>query len=176
MGLRLVDAEGRDVARGQEGEICCDGPSVHLGYHNNPGANADAFLPDGWFRSGDLGMIDADGRLRIVGRLKEMINRGGKKFFPREIEEILYTHPKILHAAMVGIADLRLGERNCLCVVPKPQQTLSLDEAVSFLKGQVADYKLPEMIEQFDDLPMTGTGKIRRHVLRDLVTARLGQG
>jgi non-ribosomal peptide synthetase component E (peptide arylation enzyme) len=77
---------------------------------------------------------------------------------------------------MVGIADRRLGERNCLCVVPKPQQTLSLDEAVSFLKGQVADYKLPEMIEQFDDLPMTGTGKIRRHVLRDLVTARLGQG
>ncbi len=92
MGLKLVDADGREVARGEEGDICCDGPSVHLGYHNNPAANAEAFLPDGWFRSGDLGVIDPDGNLRIVGRLKEMINRGGKKFFPREIEEILYTH------------------------------------------------------------------------------------
>ena len=114
--------------------------------------------------------------MQITGRSKEIINRGGKKFFPREVEEILYTHPKVLHAAMVGIPDRRLGERNCLCVVPKPQQTLSLDEAVAFLKGQVADYKLPEMIEQFDDLPMTGTGKIRRHILRDLVTERMGQG
>ena len=119
MGLRLVDTEGRDVAPGAEGDICCDGPSVHLGYHHNPAANAEAFLPDGWFRSGDLGMIDADGRLRIVGRLKEMINRGGKKFFPREIEEILYTHPQVLYAAIVGIPDARLGERNCLCLVPR---------------------------------------------------------
>src|SRR5207253_1308648 len=105
MGLKLVDLDGREVARGAEGDICCDGPSVHLGYHNNTTANAEAFLPDGWFRSGDLGMIDTDGNLRIVGRLKEMINRGGKKFFPREIEEILYTHPQVLYAAIVGIPD-----------------------------------------------------------------------
>ena len=128
MGLRLVDLDGRDVARGEEGDICCDGPSVHLGYHNNPAANAEAFLPDGWFRSGDLGMIDADGHLRIVGRLKEMINRGGKKFFPREIEEILYTHPQVLYAAIVGIPDARLGERNCLCLVPRPGEAPTLDE------------------------------------------------
>src|SRR5262245_23866532 len=118
MGLRLVDAEGRDVPQGEEGEICCDGPSVHLGYHNNPSANAEAFLPDGWFRSGDLGMIDPDGRLRIVGRLKEMINRGGKKFFPREIEEILYTHPQVLYDAIVGVPDARPRERNCPVPVP----------------------------------------------------------
>ena len=84
MGLRLIDANLQDAARGEVGEICSDGPSVHLGYHNNPAANAKSFLPGDWFRSGDLGMIDDDGNLRIVGRLKEMINRGGKKFFPRE--------------------------------------------------------------------------------------------
>jgi acyl-CoA synthetase (AMP-forming)/AMP-acid ligase II len=171
MGLRLVDAEGREVARGQEGEICCDGPSVHLGFHNNPGANADAFLPDGWFRSGDLGMIDVDGRLRIVGRLKEMINRGGKKFFPREIEEILYSHPQVLYAAIVGIPDARLGERNCLCLVPRAGEAPTLENLIAFIGDSVATYKLPERLELFTQFPFTPTGKIQRHALvRDVVT------
>ena len=174
MGLRLIDADGSDVAPGQEGEICSDGPSVHLGYHANPAANADAFLPDGWFRSGDLGMIDRDGNLRIVGRLKEMINRGGKKFFPREIEEILYTHPKVLYAAIVGIPDERLGERNCLCLVPKPGTPPSLDELLAFLGDSVATYKLPEQLELFEQLPFTPTGKIQRHQLTRQVVARRG--
>ncbi|MBM3526666.1 MAG: AMP-binding protein [Alphaproteobacteria bacterium] len=175
--LRIVDDSGNDVPRGEIGEIAARGPSVHLGYHNNPSANAGAFIEGGWFRTGDLGRyVDDAGNVQITGRSKEIINRGGKKFFPREVEEILYTHPKILHAAMVGIPDKRLGERNCLCVVPKPGQALTLEEAVGFLKGQVADYKLPEMVERFDELPMTGTGKIRRHILRDLVTARMGAG
>ena len=173
MGLKLVDAEGREVAPGEVGEICCDGPSVHLGYHNNPAANADAFLPDGWFRSGDLGMIDPMGNLRIVGRLKEMINRGGKKFFPREIEEILYTHPKVLYAAIVGIPDPRLGERNCLCLVPKPGEPPSLGELVGFLGDSVATYKLPERLEIFEQFPFTPTGKIQRHALVREVVARL---
>ena len=109
---------------GEVGEIAALGPSVHLGYHNNPAANAEAFTADGWFRTGDLGrIVDAAGNVEIVGRRKEIINRGGKKFFPREVEEILYTHPKVMHAAMVGIADARLGERNCLCVIPKAGQT-----------------------------------------------------
>ena len=176
MELRIIDEAGGDVPHGEIGEIAARGPTVHLGYHDNPSANASAFIKGGWFRTGDLGRyVDAQDNVQITGRSKEIINRGGKKFFPREVEEILYTHPKILHAAMVGIPDQRLGERNCLCVVPKPQQTLALGEVVSFLKGQVADYKLPEMIEQFDDLPMTGTGKIKRHVLRDLVTERMGR-
>jgi acyl-CoA synthetase (AMP-forming)/AMP-acid ligase II len=172
MGLRLVGADGNAVAPGQEGEICSDGPSLHLGYHNNPGANADAFLPDGWFRSGDLGMIDPDGNLRVVGRLKEMINRGGKKFFPREIEEILYEHPKVLYAAIVGIPDERLGERNCLCLVPKPGAPPSLDELLGFLGDSVAIYKRPERLELFEQLPFTPTGKIQRHVLVRQVVAR----
>jgi acyl-CoA synthetase (AMP-forming)/AMP-acid ligase II len=173
MGLRLVDAEGRDVPQGEEGEICCDGPSVHLGYHNNPSANAEAFLPDGWFRSGDLGVIDTAGRLRIVGRLKEMINRGGKKFFPREIEEILYTHPQVLYAAIVGIPDARLGERNCLCLVPRPGEPPTLETITAFLGDSVATYKLPERLELFTQFPFTPTGKIQRHALVREVVARM---
>ena len=176
MELRIIDDAGNDAPHGEIGEIAARGPTVHLGYHNNPSANASVFIKGGWFRTGDLGRyVDVQNNVQITGRSKEIINRGGKKFFPREVEEILYTHPKILHAAIVGIPDPRLGERNCLCVVPKPRQSLALDEVVGFLKGQVADYKLPEMIEQFDDLPMTATGKIKRHVLRDLVGARMAR-
>jgi non-ribosomal peptide synthetase component E (peptide arylation enzyme) len=165
MGLRLFDEQGREVPAGTEGEIAAQGPSVHLGYHKNPAANADLFTADGWFRTGDLGQLDAAGNLRIVGRLKEMINRGGKKFFPREIEEILYTHPKILHAAIVGVPDPRLGERACLCVIPRAGQHLTLEEVVAFLRDEVATYKLPEMLEIVAELPFTPTGKIQRHVL-----------
>ncbi|MFI5341922.1 MAG: AMP-binding protein [Candidatus Methylomirabilales bacterium] len=175
MGLRLIDEHCRDVPPGAEGEIAADGPSVHLGYHKNPAANAELFTADGWFRTGDLGQFDQAGNLKIVGRLKEMINRGGKKFFPREIEEILYTHPKILHAAIVGVPDPRLGERNCLCVIPRPGERVSLEEIVAFLKDSVATYKLPEMVEIFEDLPFTPTGKIQRHVLvRQVLDRRPG--
>ncbi len=174
MGLRLIDEHGRDVPAGAEGEIAADGPSVHLGYHKNPAANAELFTADGWFRTGDLGQLDAAGNVKIVGRLKEMINRGGKKFFPREIEEILYTHPKILHAAIVGVPDPRLGERNCLCVVPRQGERISLAEIVAFLKDGVATYKLPEMVEVFAELPFTPTGKIQRHVLVRQVLDRPG--
>jgi acyl-CoA synthetase (AMP-forming)/AMP-acid ligase II len=172
MGLRLIDGEGREVSAGVVGEICSDGPSVHLGYHNNPTANAEAFLPDGWFRSGDLGVIDAVGNLRIVGRLKEMINRGGKKFFPREIEEVLYMHPKVLYAAIVGVPDPRLGERNCLCLVPKSGEPPTLEELIAFLGDSVAAYKLPERLELFEHFPFTPTGKIQRHMLVRAVAAR----
>jgi len=173
MGLRLLDEAGNDVARGETGEIACFGPSVHLGYNNNPAANAEAFTDDGWFRTGDLGQFaDAAGNVRIVGRSKEIINRGGKKFFPREVEEILYTHPKILHAAMVGIADPRLGERNCLCLIPKQGKEVTLEEMVEFLRGEVATYKLPERLEIFDALPFTPTGKLQRFVLARQVEER----
>jgi non-ribosomal peptide synthetase component E (peptide arylation enzyme) len=176
MELRLIDERGADVPHGEIGEIAARGPTVHLGYHDNSEANAQAFTEDGWFRTGDLGRyVDRKGNVQITGRRKEIINRGGKKFFPREVEEILYTHPKILHAAMVGLPDARLGERNCLCVVPKEGAKLQLAEVVEFLRGQVADYKLPEHLEHFSELPLTGTGKIRRHILRDWVLERQGK-
>jgi acyl-CoA synthetase (AMP-forming)/AMP-acid ligase II len=90
------------------------------------------------------------------------------------VEEILYTHPQVLHAAMIGMPDVRLGERNCLCVVPKGVVVPTVDDFVAFLRDQVADYKLPESVEQFSELPMTGSGKIQRHVLRDMVLKRRG--
>jgi non-ribosomal peptide synthetase component E (peptide arylation enzyme) len=173
MELRIVDAEGNDVPSGETGELMSRGPSIHLGYHENPAANALAFNSEGWFRTGDLGrVVDADGNVQITGRSKEIINRGGKKFFPREVEEILYTHPGVMHAAMIGLPDARLGERNCLCVVPKSDVVPTVEEFVDFLRDQVADYKLPESVERFSELPMTGSGKIQRHVLRDLVLKR----
>jgi non-ribosomal peptide synthetase component E (peptide arylation enzyme) len=163
MGLRIIDDDAHDVSYGDVGEIAAVGPSVHMGYLDNPAANRDAFTADGWFRTGDLGQFaDAEGNLRIAGRKKEIVNRGGKKYFPREIEELLYEHPKILQAAIVGAPDPRLGEKNCLCAIVKPGTTLALDEVVAFLKGRVADYKLPEALVVMNDFPMTPTGKIRR--------------
>ncbi len=172
MQLRIIDADGRDVPRGTEGEIAAKGPSVHLGYYKNAQANAELFTADGWFRTGDLGMRDSSGNVRIVGRLKEMINRGGKKFFPREVEEILYTHPSVLHAAIVGVPDPRLGERNCLCLIPRPGKRVELKEMVAYLRDGVATYKLPEELEIFDEFPFTPTGKIQRHALTKQVLAR----
>lgn len=179
MQVRLVDAENRDVPFGEIGELSILGPSVHLGYLNNAEVNAQSFTADGWFRSGDLGRyVDHAGNIQLTGRSKEIINRGGKKFFPREVEEILYTHPRVLHAAMIGIPDARLGERNCLCVVLKGREPVELAEFVALLKGQVADYKLPEVLHVLDELPMTGTGKVRRPVLQqqiaDIDAARKG--
>ncbi|HEV2041508.1 MAG TPA: fatty acid--CoA ligase family protein, partial [Casimicrobiaceae bacterium] len=174
MGLRILDDDEKDVAYGDVGEIAAIGPSVHLGYLNNATANRDSFTADGWFKTGDLGQFaDADGNVRIAGRKKEIINRGGKKYFPREIEELLYEHPKIVQAAIVGAPDPRLGEKNCLCVITKEGESLALDEVVSFLKGRVADYKLPEAIVVMNDFPMTPTGKIRRPELVKRVTGRV---
>ncbi|MGH8713304.1 MAG: class I adenylate-forming enzyme family protein [Casimicrobiaceae bacterium] len=171
MGLRILDDQGNDVRYGEVGEIAAIGPSVHLGYLNNDAANRDGFTADGWFKTGDLGQYaDAEGNVRIAGRKKEIINRGGKKYFPREIEELLYEHPKILQAAIVGAPDPRLGEKNCLCAVVKPGADLALAEIVAFLKGRVADYKLPEALVIMSDLPMTPTGKIRRPELVKRVT------
>ena len=151
MGLRIIDDEGRDVPHGEVGEIAAIGPSVHFGYPNNRAANRDSFTADGWFRTGDLGQfVDAEGNVRIAGRKKEIINRGGKKYFPREIEELLYQHPAILQVAIVGAPDARLGEHNCMCVVLKPGASLTLDEVVAFLSGRVADYKLPEELVVMD--------------------------
>lgn len=170
MELRILDEAGTEVAHGQVGEIAAQGPSVHLGYHANASANAEAFTATGWFRTGDLGrVVDAAGNVAIVGRRKEIINRGGKKFFPREVEEVLYTHPKIMHAGLVGVSDARLGERNCLCVIPKSGQTVTLAEVIAHLKGQIADYKLPEELLIVSALPFTATGKLRRHVLTEMI-------
>jgi non-ribosomal peptide synthetase component E (peptide arylation enzyme) len=163
LSLQILDDHGLPVPHGAQGELAAKGPSVHLGYLNNDAANRDSFTADGWFLTGDLGeFVDDAGNVRISGRKKEIINRGGKKYFPREIEEILYEHPAFLQVAIVGMPDARLGERNCLCAVLKPGQTVTLPEVVALLKGRVADYKLPEQLEILPELPMTPSGKVRR--------------
>lgn len=110
-----------------------------------------------------------------MGCRKGIINRGGKRFLPKEVEEILYTHPKVLHAAMVGVTDPRLGDRNCLCVIPKPRADVSLEAFVAFVRGEVATYKLPARMELFEELPFTPTGKLRRRVLTEWVGKRRAQ-
>ncbi|HKO08279.1 MAG TPA: hypothetical protein VJ487_11240, partial [Alphaproteobacteria bacterium] len=144
------------------------------GYYNNPGANARSFTADGWFRTGDLGVLDERGYLRIAGRRKEMIIRGGANIYPREIEEVLFKHPKILDAAVVGIPDARLGERVCACIVSRPGEKLAAGEVVDFLRDKIATYKLPERVEFLAQLPRTPTGKVQKGPLRELVVGEGG--
>jgi acyl-CoA synthetase (AMP-forming)/AMP-acid ligase II len=173
MRIRVVDDDGRDCPPGTAGEILTYGPSVTVGYYNNPGANARSFSADGWFATGDIGILDARGYLKIVDRKKELIIRGGANIYPREIEEVLYQHPKVLEAAAVGIPDPRLGERVCACIVPRPGQSLSFEELTAFLKDKIATYKLPEFLRLLDALPRTPTGKVQKGPLRDIVLERM---
>ncbi|WP_404610978.1 AMP-binding protein [Caballeronia udeis] len=171
----VLDDVGGLVEHGQTGELAARGPSVHLGYLDNARANVESFTPDGWFRTGDLGEImDERGNIRISGRKKEIINRGGKKYFPREIEDLLYEHHAFLQIAVVGLADARLGERNCLCAVLQPGAQITLSEVVALLKDRVADYKLPEELVVLDEFPMTSSGKIRRAELIKQLSSRSG--
>ena len=131
---------------GRGGEHLLHGPSVTIGYYNNADANARSFTADGWFRTGDLGSFDADGLLRIVGRRKEMIIRGGANIYPREIEEVLYQHPDIMDAAVIGIPDARLGED--LRLRRAARRTLArVRRGRGFLRPKIATYKLPEVVE-----------------------------
>lgn len=168
----VVDYQGSEAPPGVIGEILTRGPSVAIGYYNNPEANK-AFRADGWFHTGDLGLFDERGYLKIVGRKKEMLIRGGANIYPREIEEVLYQHPKIRDAAVVGVPDARLGERVCACVVPRAEEMLSFDELIAFLRPQISTYKLPEFLLLFEDLPRTPTGKIQKTPLRDAAVEKL---
>ena len=176
MGIRVVDDDGRDCPSGTAGEILTYGPSVTVGYYNNPDANARSFSPDGWFATGDIGILDAKGYLKIVDRKKELIIRGGANIYPREIEEVLYQHPKVLEAAAVGVPDPRLGERVCACIVPRPGESLTFEELIAFLRGKIATYKLPEFFRLLDALPRTPTGKVQKGPLRDIVLERMRVG
>lgn len=169
--LEIYRPDGTPAAFGEEGEIAARGPSVHLGYFNNSEENQKSFPGQGWFLTGDLGkFVDEQRNVAIVGRRKEIINRGGKKYFPREVEEVLYGHPAFLQVAVVGIPDPRVGEKGCLFAVLKPgSPPISLDQVVSFLRGKVADYKLPERLELIDEFPMTPTGKVKRADLIALI-------
>lgn len=152
---------------GDVGEIGTRGPHVCLGYFRNPERNADTFR-DGWLFSNDLGVMDEKGYLRVVGRKKDIINRGGLKVSAREVEEMIARHPSILRIALVGVPDKRLGEKSCAFVVLRPGKTLALEELTGFLDGLgIARYKLPEYLSIVDELPMTPTGKVQKFRLRE---------
>ena len=163
MQLKAIDDKGNDCPPGVAGEVLTRGPSVMIGYYNNPEANKNSFSGDGWFHTGDVGIFDERGYLKIVGRTKEMIIRGGANIYPREIEEALYEHPRVRDAAVVGVPDARLGERVCACIVTKDGEPMTFEEVIEFLRRRVATYKLPENVLMLTDLPRTPTGKVQKN-------------
>jgi acyl-CoA synthetase (AMP-forming)/AMP-acid ligase II len=172
MGVRVIDDAGHSVSAGVEGEVIVGGPCVCVGYYRNPERNEASFMQDGSFRTGDVGLIDEAGQLRLVGRTKDLIKHGGASVFPRELEEILYQHPKIAEIAVIGVPDPYFGENACACVVPRPGETVDLAEIVTFMRDRIATYKLPQRLEVMDELPHTSTGKVQKHRLRELVVSR----
>ncbi|MDP2645475.1 MAG: class I adenylate-forming enzyme family protein [Desulfobacterales bacterium] len=173
--IKVVDDDGREVARGEAGEVWGKGPCCVSGYFNDPEATRQAWTEDGWFRTGDLGRIDERGFLAIVGRKKDMIIRGGSNIYPVEIENLLLTHPRILHVAIVKMPDPVMGEKACAYVVPRPGRTITFAEMTAFLKDkEIADYKLPERLEVVDSLPMAGGGqKVDKKILEKDIEAKL---
>lgn len=162
--MRIVDADDKPVAVGSVGEVVIRGHHVMKGYYKRPEATAQS-IRDGWFHSGDLGRLDAEGYYYIVDRLKEMIIRGGFNVYPREIEEYLLTHPKISLTAVVGVPDERLGEEVKAYIVLKEGQSATVEEITEFAKIGLADYKYPRQIEFRTTFPMTATGKILKREL-----------
>ena len=168
--LRVVGEDGRALPAGCEGEVQARGPECFVGY-SDPALDAEAFTADGWFRTGDLGVMDAAGYLRITGRLKDIIIRKGEKFSVRELEERIARHPGVADVAVVAIPDPDTGERACAVVVLTPGATLTLAELGAFLSAQgLARQKLPERLEIVDTLPRTESGKVQRAELRRQLT------
>jgi fatty-acyl-CoA synthase len=172
--VKIVDLEGRIVPRGVSGELCTRGYSVMLGYWDEPEKTADVLDAAGWMHTGDLATIDAEGYCNIVGRIKDMVIRGGENLYPREIEEFLYRHPKIQDVQVFGVADDRYGEELCAWVRIRAGETLTADEVRAFCHGQIAHNKIPRYVEFVEEFPMTVTGKIQKFLMRDAVESRLG--
>jgi long-chain acyl-CoA synthetase len=163
--MRVVDEHGHDVPAGGIGEIAIQGHNVMTGYWRRPDATADA-IPDGWFRSGDLARQDEDGYFFIVDRRKDLIIRAGYNVYPREIEEVLYEHPSVAEAAVVGMPDAALGEEIGAAVVVRPGETVSPQEIQEYVKAQVAAYKYPRLVWFMDALPKGPTGKVLKREIR----------
>jgi long-chain acyl-CoA synthetase len=163
--MRVVDGEDHEVAPGEVGEIVIRGPNVMKGYWQRPDATAEA-IRDGWFHTGDLARVDADGYFYIVDRKKDLIIRGGYNVYPREIEEVLYEHPAVAEAAVIGLPHPALGEEVAAAVTLKPGAAITAEELRDYVKGQVAAYKYPRHVWIADSLPKGATGKLQK---RDIV-------
>jgi fatty-acyl-CoA synthase len=172
--VKIVDAEGRIVPRGTAGELLTRGYSVMLGYWDDEEKTREAIDAAGWMRTGDLATIDAEGYCNIVGRIKDMVIRGGENVYPREIEEFLYRHPKIQDVQVIGVPDSRYGEELCAWVRLRDGETATAEEIRAFCQGQIAHYKVPRHIKFVDGFPMTVTGKIQKFLMRQQMIDELG--
>jgi cyclohexanecarboxylate-CoA ligase len=172
--LRIVDDTGNELPAGEEGNFEVLTPTMFEGYLNRPELTADAVTPDGYYRTGDLARIDAEGYLKITGRVKDVINRGGEKVPVVEVEQVLYTHPAVREVAIVAMPDERLGERACAFVVLKPGGELDFEKMQQYLDAQrVSKPYWPERLEIVEQLPYTPSGKIQKFVLRDQIAAEM---
>jgi fatty-acyl-CoA synthase len=171
---KIIDSDGTIVPRGERGELCTRGYSVMLGYWDEPERTREAIDSQGWMHSGDLAMIDNEGYCNIVGRLKDMVIRGGENVYPREIEEFLFRHPAIEDVQVVGVPDSKYGEELCAWIKLRAGATASTDDIVTFCGGQIAHYKIPRHIRFVDEFPMTVTGKIQKFVMRARMIEELG--
>jgi fatty-acyl-CoA synthase len=175
VSVKIVDPEtGRTLERGESGELCTSGYSVMLGYWNDAERTAEAIDEEGWMHTGDLATMDVDGYVNIVGRIKDMIIRGGENVYPREIEEFLYTHPDVVDAQVIGVPDVRFGEEIMAWVVCREASDLTTDELTAFCKGKIAHYKVPRYIRFVDEFPMTVTGKVQKFRMREVAIDDLG--
>lgn len=169
--VRVLDVDGSVLPVESVGEIAVRGPGVMSGYYRQPGETAQVFTADGFFLTGDLGMVDEEGFLHILGRRKEMVIRGGFKVYPREVEDRLHAHPAVLDVAVVGLPDEILGEVACACIVPVEGAIVTGEEIRDFCREVLADYKVPDLVRFLDEFPLTGSGKVRRVELARMIAA-----
>ena len=173
--IKIVDpTDGRIVPRGEPGEFCARGYLVMRGYWEDPKRTAEVIDSARWMHTGDLATMDSEGYIRVVGRIKDMVIRGGENVYPREIEEFLYTHPQIADVQVIGVPSERYGEELMAWIVPRPGASLSEDEVREFCHGQIARYKVPRYVKFVDAFPMTVTGKVQKFKMREQAIAELG--
>jgi fatty-acyl-CoA synthase len=172
--VKIIDSEGRIVPRGVAGELCTRGYPVMLGYWGDPERTAQAIDAAGWMHTGDLATIDEDGFGNIVGRIKDLVIRGGENVYPREIEEFLYRHPHIADVQVFGVPDPRYGEEIAAWIKLRPGEVLTEIDIKTFCQGQIAHYKVPRYVKFVDEFPMTVTGKMQKYLMREAMAAELG--
>jgi fatty-acyl-CoA synthase len=175
--VKIVDpATGEACASGVAGELCCRGYNVMSGYYNNPKATAEAIDADGWLHTGDQATMDSQGYVRITGRIKELIIRGGENIAPKEIEDLLRGYSKIVDVYVYGMPDERLGEEVAAAIKLKPDESATQDEIRQFCEGRIARFKIPRLIRFVDSFPMTASGKVQKFKLREMHIAESGAG
>ncbi len=172
--VKIIDEKGHMTARGVKGELCTRGYSVMKGYWADAERTAETIDEEGWMHTGDLATLDEDGYGNIVGRVKDMVIRGGENVYPREVEEYFYRHPKIQDAQVFGLPDEKYGEELCIWICLKPGETSTAEDMRDFCKNQIAHYKIPRYVRFVDEFPMTVTGKIQKFVMRDQMIKELG--